>query len=197
MWPSSDRWRRQPSATSNPAGRAPLTSSSKEPTGMARSHGRPNWTREGVGGKCTRRRRGDVDAARTWEEFLFPALGHCVTRSDMAQHHGGQWAWTHLQMKSNLLVWAEFQEREKGEKPGGDLDALILHARQRLFLLESRLSREGKGILGCEYCVLVASNANIDKGNLVLTKEATRPTTDEERFSQCCKLQLTFHASEK
>lgn len=96
----------------------------------------------------------------------------------------------HLQMESSLLVWAQFQERKKkGEKPGGDLNALIFTL-GRTVLLESRLSREGKGILGCEYCVLVASNANIDKGSLVPTKTAIRPTTDGKTFFlQCCRLQ--------
>lgn len=87
MWPSSDRQRRQPKATSNPTGRGPLTSSSKEPTGMARSHGRLRWTQESVGGKCTRRKTWGRRHAKDEAGPVCPASGHCATRSDMAQHH--------------------------------------------------------------------------------------------------------------
>lgn len=44
--------------------------------------------KEGMGGKCTRRRRGDMYAQGTRQELVFPAPRHCATRSDMAQHHG-------------------------------------------------------------------------------------------------------------
>lgn len=40
------------------------------------------------GGKCTRTRRGDMYAHGTRQELVLPALRHCATRSDMAQHHG-------------------------------------------------------------------------------------------------------------
>lgn len=110
-------------------------------------------------GTCTRKERG-----KSWySRHLGIVQQGAIWRNTTA----GQWARIHLQMESSLFVWARFQEREKkkGEKPGGDLNALIFTL-GRAVLLESRMSREGKGILGCEYCVLVASNANIDKGML-------------------------------
>lgn len=100
----------------------------------------------------------------------------------MAQHHGRPMgAYPSANGIQSARVGSVSREEKKGEKPGGDLNALIFTL-GRAVLLESRLSREGKGILGCEYCVLVASNANIDKGSLEPTKTAIRPTTDGKIF---------------
>lgn len=98
-----------------------------------------------------------------------------------------------------MLVWLGFK---KGEKTGWVIKCSNLQAAVPL-LLESRcwvVEERGKKIMDARDCVLVASNANIDKGRSEpLIKTAIRPTTDGEedfRNDACCRLHQ-FHASEK
>lgn len=148
---------------------------------MARSHGRLSSTQEGVGGKCTRRKTWGQRRARTRQDLVARHWGIVQQGAIWRNTTAGQWARIHLQMESSLLVWAWVSRKKRGEAERG-FKCSNLHAWQGRFC-SSRGCREGKGIHGCEDCVLIASNANIDKRKLVPTKTAIRPTTDVRDFA--------------